>query len=391
MFVERAEAVEEIRWRWSVHPAIAVLGARQCGKSTLARAVAAGEPDTTVLDFEDEEVLRRVSDSPKRALAPLTGLVVIDEVQRVPRIYEALRVLIDRPGATTRYLLLGSVSPAVVQGVSESLAGRVGYFDMAGFDLWEVAGRPEAWEVLWERGGFPRSYLSSTTRGSVLWRDDYVRSFMERDVPLVGTSIPAKELQDFWTSLAHYHGQLWNPAPFARDLKSTEKEARRYLDLLSGAFVVRILRPWFENVKKRQVRAPKVYVRDSGLLHALLDLSTAEELMADDVVGASFEGFAIEQIVTRTGERSAYFWRAESGEELDLLVRRNGRRYGFEMKRTRSPKVTRSMRAALSELDLERLFVVYPGADRYELDTRIEALPVTDIPAVFPSRKAPIG
>ncbi len=389
--VERVEAVEEIRWRWSVPPAVAVLGARQCGKITLAGAVAEGEPNSTILDLEDEEVLRRVSGSPERALEPLTGLVVIDEVHRVPKIYDALRVLVDRPRATTRYLLLGSVSPTVVRGVSESLAGRVGYFDLAGFDLWEVAGRPEAWELLWERGGFPRSYLASTTRKSYLWRDAYVRAFMHRDVPFLRPDIPAKELQDYWTSLAHYHGQLWNPAPFARDLKSTEKEAGRYLDLLSGAFVVRILRPWFENVKKRQVRAPKVYVRDSGILHALLDLSTAEELMADSAVGASFEGFAIEQIVTRTGERSAFFWRGPDGEELDLLVRRNGRRYGFEMKRTRTPKVTRSMRLALSELGLERLFVVYPGTDRYELDTRIEALPVTDIPAVFPSRQGPIG
>lgn len=391
MLVERAEAVEEIRWRWSVHPAIAVLGARQCGKSTLARAVAAGEPDTTILDMEDEDVLRRVRDSPKRALERLAGLVVIDEIQRVPRIYETLRVLIDRPGATTRYLLLGSVSPTVVQGVSESLAGRVGYFDLAGFDLWEVAERPEGWSLLWERGGFPRSYLASTTRGSYVWRDEYVRSFLQRDVPFVDQSIPAENLRKYWRTLAHYHGQTWNPKPFAKDIQGTEKDARRYLDLLSGSFVVRILPPWFENLKKRQTRAPKVYVRDSGLLHALLGVSTAEELSAHAQVGASFEGFAIEQIAARAGEGKAFFWRAEDGEELDLLVGRNGRRYGFEMKRTKAPKVTRSMRVALSDLGLERLFVVYPGTERYELDARIEVLPVTDIPTIFPSRHGPIG
>lgn len=384
MFVERSGALRQIAWRWSVHPAIAVRGPRQCGKTTLAKQVAAAEPDSVsvIFDLENEADRARLQ-HPEEALAPLRGLVAIDEIQQMPRLFNVLRVLIDRTGATTRYLLAGSVSPAIVRGVSQSLAGRVGLMTLSGFDLGEVAERPGGWPLLWERGGMPNGYLSSTTRGSSLWRREYIENFMEADVSVVGPDVTAAALRRCWTLLADYHGGLWNAAAVARELGTGEKQARRYLDLLAGAFVVWVLPPWFRSVKKRQVRSPKVYVRDTGMLHAMLDLSTAEEIADSPKAGASFEGFVIEQILDRAGEWQAYFWGTHGGAELDLVLTRNGKRYGFEVKYTESPKTTKSMRIASEALDLERLFVVYPGADRYDLDARIEALPVNDIASVL--------
>ena len=391
MLIERTEAIRDIEWRWSVLPAVAVAGPRQCGKSTLARAVAATRPDATLFDLELASDLRQLREDPEGSLLSLTGLVVIDEVQKIPSLYEVLRVAIDRNEETTRYLLLGSVSPRIVKDVRQSLQGRVGTFKIAGFDLGDVAGRPEGWNLLWERGGFPRSYLASTTLGSHYWRREHVDSFMDRDVGSVDYRVTAEALRRYWRILAHYHGQVWNPRPFAKQMGLGEVESRRYLDLLSEVFVVRVLPPWSENLKKRQTRSPKAYIRDSGLLHSLLELESPAALEKHSVAGASFEGFAIEQIVMRAGEWYAYHWRADGGAELDLLIARNGRRHGFEIKRTARPRVTRSMRVALSDLGLERLFVVYPGTERYELDERIEALPVTDIPKLIPSWREPIG
>jgi len=382
MSVERSGALLQIAWRWHVHPAIAVRGPRRCGKTTLAEQVAAAEPEALFFDLEREADRVRLRD-PEEVLGPLSGLVVIDEIQRMPRLFNTLRVLIDRPGAATRYLLPGSVSPRIVPGVSQSLIGRLGIMDTAGFDLGEAAERPGGWRRLWERGGMPNSYLAPTTRGSFSWRREYIENFMEADVEDLGPGMTAAELRRCWTLLAEYHGGVWNAAAFARELGTGEKQARRYLDLLSGAFVVRVLPPWFRNVKKRQVRSPKVYVRDTGMLHAMLDLSTAEEIADSPKVGASFEGFVIEQILGRAGEWQAYFWGTHGGAELDLVLTRNGKRYGFEVKYTESPKTTKSMRIASEALGLERLFVVYPGADRYDLDTRIEALPVNDIASVL--------
>lgn len=391
MLIERAEAIRDIEWRWSVLPAVTVAGPRQCGKSTLARAVAATRPDATLFDLESRRDLERLREDPEETLLALTGLVVIDEIQKIPSLYEILRIAIDRNEETTRYLFLGSVSPRIVKDVRQSLQGRVGTFKIAGFDLGEVAGRPERWNLLWERGGFPRSYLASTTQGSYYWRREHVDSFMDRDVRAIDYRVTAEALRRYWNILAHNHGQVWNPRPFARQMGLGEVEARRYLDILSEVFVVRILPPWSENLKKRQTRSPKAYVRDSGLLHALLEVEPADDLAKHSKVGVSFEGFAIEQIVTRAGERYAYHWRADGGAELDLLISRGSRRHGFEIKRTARPRITRSMRAALSDLGLERLFVVYPGTERYEIGERIEALPITDIPKLIPSWRKPIG
>ena len=361
---------------------MALTGPRQCGKTTLARAIAAEATESTYFDLE-AAVDRRRLDKPEYTLGRLSGLVVIDEVQRLPALFESVRVLVDRPDNDARFLLLGSASPALVKGVSESLAGRVGLVDLGGFDLREVA--PDPWQVLWLRGGFPRSYLAPNGKGSALWRESFVRTFLERDIPQFGITIPAETLRRFWTMIAHYHGQIWNGAELARALGASERTARGYLDILAGAFMVRVLPPWFENLKKRQVKAPKVYVRDTGLLHTLLDVVRDPDLAGHPKVGASFEGFAVEQLLTAFETGNAYFWATHGGAELDLLVTRGGKRYGFECKLADAPGTTRSMRVALDDLRLEHLWIVYPGDESYSLDDRIAALPVARIPALAAS------
>ena len=386
MLLPRPAALGEIAALHRIVPAVALLGTRQCGKTTLARMVAAAQPEGTAVTVFD---LQRSADSrrlglPERTLGPLSGLVVLDEVQHLPSLFAALRPLMDRPGAKTKYLLPGSVSPTIVKGVSESLAGRIGYLDLSGFVLGEVAGQGGDWTALWERGGLPLSYLAPNDGESWKWRGIYLRSFLARDHESLGITIPAAALRRFWTMLAHHHGQTWNAAEFARAVGSGPAAVRRYLDILSGAFAVRVLAPWHENLKKRQVRAPKVYVRDTGLLHSLLRIPSAAELAGHPKVGASFEGFVIEQVLAGVDEQDAWFWGTHGGAELDLLLFRGGKRYGVEVKYTDAPRVTRSMRTALADLDLERLYLVYPGEERYDLDERIEVLPVTDIPALWP-------
>jgi predicted AAA+ superfamily ATPase len=303
--------------------------------------------------------------------------VVLDEVQRKPELFEILRVLVDRPEADTRFLVLGSASPALVKGVSESLAGRVGFVDLGGFDLRETGG--ESQDRLWSRGGFPRSYLAPDDTASFQWRHGFVRTFLERDIPQLGIAVPAETLRRFWTMIAHYHGQVWNAAEFARSLGSNESTARRYLDILAGAYMVRILPPWFENLSKRQVKAPKIYIRDSGLLHGLLELQSMDDLLGHPKLGASWEGFALEQVLGILGQDNAHFWATHAGAELDLMVTIRGRRYGIEFKVGDAPGPTRSMRIALSDLGLEHLWVLYPGPEAYELDERLSVLPLTDI------------
>ena len=377
MVIDRPTARARIREAFSAHPAVALTGPRQCGKTTLARVVAADAPGSTFLDLESAVDRRRLQ-APEQALAGMSGLVVIDEIQREPALFETLRVLIDRAGSPARFLVLGSASPSLVRGVSESLAGRVGLVDLSGFDLSESG--PESWRTLWLRGGFPRAYLAPHDRASSLWRRSFVRTFLERDIPQLGITVPAETLRRFWTMMAHYHGQVWNAAEFARALGSNEGTARRYLDILTGAFMVRALPPWFANVGKRQVKSPRIYVRDTGLLHTLLTLETAEEVAGHPKIGASFEGFAVEQIVNAFEAPGNYFWATHGGAELDLLVMRGGKRYGFECKLADAPGTTRSMRVALNDLDLDHLWVVYPGDEAYPLDDRISVLPIAGVP-----------
>ena len=378
MLIDRPVARARIREAFSVHPAVALTGPRQCGKTTLAREIAADGPgESTFFDLESAVDRRRLQ-VPEQALSGLSGLVVIDEIQRQPELFETLRVLVDRPGNRARFLVLGSASPSLVRGTSESLAGRAGLVDLSGFQLSETGA--ESWRALWLRGGFPRSFLAPHDRASVVWRRSFVRTFLERDIPQLGLTVPAETLRRFWTMLAHYHGQAWNAAEFARALGSSEGTARRYLDILTGAFMVRALPPWFANVRKRQVRSPRIYLRDSGLLHTLLGLDTNEAVAGHPKVGASFEGFAVEQLAGVFDTGGLYFWGTHGGAELDLLATRHGRPYGFECKLADAPGTTRSMRVALDDLELEHLFVVYPGDVAYPLDERISALPVTAIP-----------
>lgn len=370
--IHRPEPLRRIRETFHVHPVAALLGPRQCGKTTLARRVAEEEP-SVFFDLENPVDLQRLS-APMTALEGLSGLVIIDEIQRKPELFELLRVLVDRPDSEARFLVLGSASPFLVKGVSESLAGRVGFIDLSGFSLAEVG--PDRRDRLWSRGGFPRSFLAPDEAASFTWRRDFIRTFLERDIPQLGFTTPAETLRRFWTMVAHYHAQLWNAADFGRSLGSSENTARRYLDILAGAFMLRVLPPWFENLKKRQVKAPKIYLRDSGLLHALLQLPGLHEVRGHPKLGASWEGFVLEQLLAAHPTRDAYFWATHGGAELDLLIFKSGRRHGFELKYTDAPAMTRSMHVALKDLKLDRLWVVYPGAQTYPLHDQVTAVPL---------------
>ncbi|MEW6443776.1 MAG: ATP-binding protein [bacterium] len=373
--IPRPDPLHRIELAFRVHPVVALLGPRQCGKTTLARIFE--EPRSYIhFDLEDPVDMRRLSE-PVRALEGLSGLVVIDEVQRRPDLFEILRVLIDRPGNSAQFLLLGSASPQLVKGVSESLAGRIGFVDLSGFSLFEVG--TEHRNRLWMRGGFPRSFLAADEQASMLWREDFVRTFLERDIPQLGITVPAEALRRFWTMVAHYHGQVWNAAEFARSLGASENTARRYLDILAGAYMVRTLPPWYENISKRQVKAPKTYIRDSGILHTLLQLRTLADLQGHPKIGASWEGFAVEQVIALLETRDAYFWATHAGAELDLLVLVSGKRYGFEFRYADAPGRTRSMQSALEDLHLEQLWVVYPGEKEYSLHESISVIPLASV------------
>lgn len=382
--ISRPQPLERITRSLSIHPIAALLGPRQCGKTTLARLIAEREP-STYFDLENPVDARRLS-VPMTTLEALTGLVIIDEIQRRPDLFELLRVLVDRPNNVARFLILGSASPDLIKGVSESLAGRVGFIDLAGFDLGEVGA--EKYHQLWLRGGFPPSFLAADDPASMAWRDDFMRTFLERDIPQFGISIPAETLRRFWIMMAHYHGQVWNAAQLARALGASENTVRRYLDVLAGAYMIRILPPWFENLSKRQVKAPKIYLRDSGLLHALLQLTSIADVQSHPKLGASWEGFALEQVIGTVGIRDVYFWATHGGAELDLLVRVAGKHYGFEFKYADAPGSSRSMHVAIHDLGLDHLWVVYPGHQEYALDAKISVLPICAVLGLkLPSRK----
>ncbi len=359
-------------------PAIALLGPRQCGKTTLARLFAQGRRATR-FDLESQPDVRRLQ-NPEFVLGSLRGLVILDEIQIMPQLFQVLRVLIDRPGNKTRYLVLGSASPDVVRNASESLAGRVEFIELAGFDLSETG--PATLDALWLRGGFPRSFLARSDEDSLAWREGFIRTFLERDIPQLGISIPATAMRRFWTMLAHYHGQTWNASELGRSMALSDKTVRSYLDILTGTFMVRQLQPWFENIGKRQVKAPKIYLRDSGMLHALLALQDHGSLLSHPRVGASWEGFAIEQLLRSLPVTEAFFWATHTGAELDLLFVHHGKRYGVEVKFAEAPGVTKSMRMALQDVRLEHLWIVYPGGEAYPLDERITAWPLNRVAAL---------
>lgn len=391
--LHRPTLVARVERALSRSRAVALLGTRQVGKTTLGRSrvhaeLAAGRP-AHWLDLEDPVVRAQLAE-PLTTLQALRGLVAIDEVQRAPEIFPVLRVLIDRdetpPGGArpVRWLLLGSASPALVRSAGESLAGRVELVDMAGFDLRETGA--EALDQLWWRGGHPPSYLAADDEDSIAWRRSFVRTLIEHDLPQLGIGGSGPALGRFWAMLAHLHGQTWSAADPARSLGVNESTVRRYLDGLTQAYLVRQLQPWFENLGKRQLKAPKVYLRDTGLLHLLLGVGSAASLALHPRCGASWEGFVIDQVLRIAEPDEAYYWATHGGAELDLLLFKDGRRVGVEIKRSDAPSVTPSMRHALEDLRLDALHIVYPGSRRWRLADRIEAVPLT---ALLPTSPDP--
>ncbi len=354
---------------------VALVGPRQSGKTTLARAfVPADSPN--YFDLEDPVSLARLGE-PHTALGALRGIVVIDEIQRRPDLFPVLRVLADRRPVRARFLVLGSASPELLRQTSESLAGRIETLPIAGFGLAEVGAR--VFDKLWTRGGFPRAFLARSEADSVAWRAEFIRTLLERDVPQLGSGVAAPALLRFWTMLAHYHGQVWSAAEPARSLAVSQPTVRRYLDLLTALFMVRQLQPWHANVGKRQVKAPKVYLRDTGLLHQLLGIRSHAALLSHPKCGASWEGFVIEETLRAVQPDEHYFWATHQGAELDLLMIKAGRRIGVEVKRADAPTLTPSMRIALADLDLAKLVVIYPGMQRYALTDRVTVMPARDL------------
>ena len=375
----RARHKSSVRRLLREYSVVAILGARQVGKTTLSQQVAhARRGSVERFDLEDPADVARLADA-RLALAPLRGLVVLDEIQRRPDLFPLLRVLADRRPRPARFLVLGNASPELLRQSSESLAGRIAFHPLGGFNLDEVG--VGNLERLWLRGGFPEAYLARSGRVSFDWRRSFIRTVVERDLPQLGVRIPGATLSRFWAMLAHYHGQVWNSADFARSFGVSDKTVRHYLELLEAALLVRLLPPWHANIRKRQVKSPKVYIRDTGLLHALLGPSESRGLERHPKVGASWEGFLLQQIVERLDAQpeECFFWATHTGAELDFLWVRGRRRWGFEIKRTTSPTVTRSLRVATEALDLQRAYVVHAGPETFRLDRDVIALAATRI------------
>ena len=374
----RAELLSAVDDALSEAPVVALLGARQVGKTTLAGQITSAWPGaSTLYDLEVAAVREALSATPDRLLRNADGLVVIDEVQRIPALFELLRPICDDPNRQAVFLLLGSASWELIKGVSETLAGRILLVDVGGLSLREVGSEHQ--DRLWMRGGFPRAWLARSPAAWTRWMQSFTRTFLERDIPALGVRTAPEALGRFWRMLAHYHGQTWNASELGRSMDVSATAVNHYRDLLAGTFMVRVLPPWFENLGKRIVKSPKVYLRDSGILHFLLGLDEMTELAMHPRYGASWEGFALEQMLLAHGERGAYFYGTQRGAELDLLLLRRGRRWGFEFKCTDAPRTTKSMRVVLEDLGLEHLWVVYPGDLEYPLTEEITALPLKNI------------
>jgi len=384
--IERPEIISRVQAALKRSRVVALLGPRQCGKTTLARQLVDVE-SPNYFDLEDPRHLSRL-EHPMVALESLKDIVVIDEVQRRPELFPVLRVLADRTPLPAKFLILGSASPALLRQTSESLAGRLEQVPISGFSLAEVG--LDAEPRHWLRGGFPLSFLAADDADSFRWRQNLIQTFLERDIPQLGFAIPATALLRFWTMLAHYHGQIWNAAEPARSLSLGQTTVRRYLDLLSDLFMVRQLQPWHANLKKRQVKAPKIYFRDAGLLHQLLGIRNEAELLSHPKCGASWEGYVIEQTIKATEPDACHFWATHQGAEIDLLLQKNGRLYGVECKRVDAPRMTPSLRIALEDLKLDGIAVLYPGPQRYALAERVNVVPFRDVArggmeALFPA------
>ena len=368
--IERTRHLHRLSEAVRRSPVTALLGPRQAGKTTLAREFAADRKSVR-FDLESQPDRRRLQ-NPELALGSLEGLVVLDEIQLMPELFAVLRVLVDRPAHQARFLILGSASPHMIKNVSETLAGRVEFVELSGLNLVEL--EPDSRDGHWLRGGFPPSYLAESEEDSQAWREGYIRTFLERDIPQLGISIPAAAMRRFWTMLAHYHGQVLNFSELARSMGVNDKTVRSYLDILTGTYMVRQLQPWLENLGKRQVKSPKVYIRDSGLLHSLLGATSRESLLGHPKVGASWEGYVLEQVQQVLAPFEMYFWGTYGGAELDAFFLRQGKRYGLEVRFSEAPQITKSMQIALDDLRLDQLWMIYPGSHRYLAGERITVL-----------------
>ena len=375
--IDRPNKLRAIQDGFDRSSIVSITGLRQSGKTTIAKEFASKfSVKSTHFDLEDPRSLARLTE-PMTALEGLSGLVVIDEVQRMPSLFPILRVLADRKDQPAKFLLLCSASPVLIKEISESLAGRVALFEMDGFNLQEIG--TKKFKNLWCRGGLPPSYLAKSDTDSLRWRQDFITLFIERDLPQFGVTIPSTTMRRFWAMLAHYHGQTWNASELAKSFDVSQAMIRKKLDILTGAFAIRQLPAWYENLGKRTVKSPKIYLRDCGLLHALLDVSTSDQLESHPKLGSSWEGFCIEQILSVTGSSNAYFWGTHAGAELDLFLLRNGKRIGVEIKYSDAPSTTRSMRSAMVDLQLDHLYVAYPGKEDYPLDKKISVMSLPSI------------
>jgi len=373
--VKRPEVKKRVQNALRRSRAVALLGPRQCGKTTLARQFVESD-SPNYFDLEDPESVIRLS-NPKTVLSALKGIVVIDEIQRRPDLFGVLRVLLDRKPLPAKFLILGSAAGDLLRQSSETLAGRLEIVAMSGFGLDEIG--PERSSRLWLRGGFPLAFLAKNDTDSFVWRKNFIQTFLERDLKQQGIASPSVTLHRFWTMLAHSHGQIWNAAGPASSLGLSEPTVRRYLDILTGVFMVRQLQPRHANIKKRQVKAPKIYIRDTGILHALLGLKTEQDVLSHPRCGASWEGYAIEEIIKSVDPDDAYFWATHNGAEIDLVFTKAGRLYGVECKRSDAPALTPSMRAGLKDLGLKRLTIIYPGKQRYSLTKKVAAAPLESV------------
>ncbi len=377
--IQRRHYLTKIEEAVKRSPITSLLGPRQCGKTTLARMYG-DKGGAAYFDLESVPDQQRLQ-NPELMLGSLKGLVILDEIQLKPELFSALRVLVDKPGNQTRFLILGSASPHLIKNASETLAGRVEFVELSGFNLSEI--KADHLNRLWLRGGFPLSFLATSENDSRAWRQGFIRTFLERDIPQLGIRIPAAAMRRFWTMLSHFHGQTLNASELGRSLGVSDKTIRSYLDILSGTFMVRQLQPWHENIGKRQVKAPKIYFRDSGILHSLLDITDLHTLMGHPRLGASWEGFALEQVLQLVTPSEAYFWATHSGAELDLFFIRGGKRYGIEFKFNEAPKVSKSMRVALDDLSLHHLWIVYPGKELYPVEDNITVVPLGHVASLF--------
>jgi len=378
MQIQRTAEIELLNRLLRNNPIVAILGPRQCGKTTLSRQLSSQwSKDVTIFDLEDPRDVQRLQE-PLLALENIEGLIIIDEIQRCPDLFPVLRVLADR-NKKTKFLILGSASRDLIRQSSESLAGRISYAEIGGFSL-QLLGTSKV-EKLWIRGTFPRSFLASSEAISYQWRQDFIATFLERDIPQLGLNIPAKSLGRFWKMLAHYHGQIFNASEIGKSLSVSDHTAQRYLDLLSGTFMVRQLRPWYYNTKKRIIKRPKIYFRDSGIFHALLNLEGKKNVLLHPKLGASWEGFALEEAIktVRLKEDEAFFWGVHAAAEIDLVFPRKGELYGVEVKYAQAPNLTQSISSALKELSLKHLWIIYPGKESYPLDRKVTVIPLADL------------